>query len=680
MEGLQQPDHLLLQHAGHQPLAAFLARLVERIDRHGDGDAVLRVAGLVQVSRRTVDAAQPDLLRERGSGDPGRFVTHQFIARQHQQAGLPLDLVPIPALERMAAVDIGRNLLGVEVVDQFVVDEDILAPRLVLQLLHLRDRLPVRGGERQRRVPVAGDECLADEDLACAVRIDLRERDPAIAVDRDAVERGPFERNDLRRLLLPVRVEQLRLDHVTRDARQPLRLDRRDPATVEARGLDQFGRDDPAAGLLRQVRTGVPVEADAARSEIPLVVVALQPDVAEQPRQHRQMDLLVARRRPIDPPAVLGNDRMELRVDVAPLADPARRDEVVAQQLLLLAIGEPVRTLGAAARLEPLPQVQGADEFRLLVVEFPMRLIGALRLFERPVAHILDAERTRDHQHLGEGLAVARFENHPADPWIERQLGEFAADRRQRVGVVDRAQFGQQLVAVGDRPARRGVEERKVLDRSEPECLHAQDHAGQRRAQDLRIGEARPLREVGLVVEPDADAVADPAAPPCPLVRRRLADRLDEQLLDLVAVAVALDPRRAGIDHVADAGNRQRGLRHVRRQHDAARAVRFEHAVLLLLVEAREQRHDLDTGRVMPTQVLGGLADLAFAGQEDQHVAAAGRPDGAVGAAAPELVDRIADRVVQAVVAAFLGTVASAVRPDRGGRKPRSPVPGRSMT
>ncbi len=311
---------------------------------------------------------------------------------------------------------------------------------------------------------------------------------------------------------------------------------------------------------------------------------------------------------------------------------------------------------------------------------FSMRLIGGLSLLERPIAHVLHAERARDHQHLGERFAVARFENHPADPRIERQLRELAADRRQRIGVVDRAELGQQLVAIGDRPARRRIEEREVLDRAEAERLHPQDHAGQRRAQDLRIGEARPLREVGLVIEPDADAVADPAAPPCPLVRGRLADRLDQQLLDLVAVAVALDPRRAGIDHVADARHGQRGLGDVRGQHDAARAVRLEHAILFLLVQAREQRHDLDAGRVVPAQVIGGFADLALAGQEDQHVAAAGRPQRAVGAAAPELVDRIADRIVRGRSRGSPRTAANAARPGRAGPRPGSPAPDRSQT
>jgi hypothetical protein len=54
--------------------------------------------------------------------------------------------------------------------------------------------------------------------------------------------------------------------------------------------------------------------------------------------------------------------------------------------------------------------------------------------------------------------------------------------------------------------------------------LHAQDHAGQRRAQDLGVGEARAAVEVLFVVQADADAVGHAAAAAGALVGRRLAD------------------------------------------------------------------------------------------------------------------------------------------------------------
>ena len=133
----------------------------------------------------------------------------------------------------------------------------------------------------------------------------------------------------------------------------------------------------------------------------------------------------------------------------------------------------------------------------------------------------------------------------------------------------------------------------KTLDVGQVQRFHAQDDAGQRRAQHFRIGEARPGVEIRFVVQADADALRHPAAAAGPLVGRCLRDLFDLQLLDLVAVRIALDPRQPGVDHVADARHGQRGFGHVGRQHDAPLAAgRLEDAVLLASRQAREQRQD----------------------------------------------------------------------------------------
>ena len=62
---------------------------------------------------------------------------------------------------------------------------------------------------------------------------------------------------------------------------------------------------------------------------------------------------------------------------------------------------------------------------------------------------------------------VARGEHDAADPRIERQLRELAAQRRQRARRIDGVELLQQLVAVGDRPRRRRIEERKRGDVAE---------------------------------------------------------------------------------------------------------------------------------------------------------------------------------------------------------------------
>ena len=140
--------------------------------------------------------------------------------------------------------------------------------------------------------------------------------------------------------------------------------------------------------------------------------------------------------------------------------------------------------------------------------------------------------------------------------------------------LVDRAEFGQRLPAVGDRARIGRFEEREILDAAQAERQHAQDHAGQRGAADFRIGVARPRLEIGFGIQPVAGARRDASAAALALVGAGLADRFDVQAVELLPRAVALDAREAGIDHVVDARHRQRGFGDVGRQHDAALAAR----------------------------------------------------------------------------------------------------------
>ena len=628
---------------------------------------------------------------------------HQLFAGEFEQVRVLARGLAIPGLETRAGADVGRQLLVVEGVDQLVVHQHVLPARLVFQLFHLGDELLVGSEERQARLPLPAHQRLADEDLARGMRIDLAEVDATVVVDDQAVERGPLQRRDLRGLLLPVRVQQLFLEQVAADLLDPLRLDGSDAPAEEPRCLDQLGRDDPAPGLLVQVGARVLVELDAARAQIPVFLVALGAHVAQQAREHREVDLLVAGGGGVELPAVLGHHREQLGVDVAPLAQAADADEVLPQQRFVLAVAElvgglrcrgrigglvrsrqalghgqaglgaralPGGTLGsfflrpgrrqagrAAARLvDPLPELEVAAEFALLVVELGMRLVGLLLRLQRAVAHVLHRQRRGDHQHLLQRLALARLQDHAAHARVERQARQLHAHGRELVGVVHRAQFAQQLVAVGDGAARRRLDERELRHIAQVQRLHAQDDAGQRRAQDFRIGEARAAVEVCLVVEADADAVRHAPATAGALVGGRLAHRLDQQLLHLATETVALDPCRTCVDDVTDARHGERGLGHVGGQHDAPPGVAFEDAVLLGLRQAGEERQHLGiahhwlVGEVL-AQMVGGLADLALAGQEDQDVAAR--------IAGPEFIHAVGDGFVQAVVAAVLeGTVA----------------------
>ena len=133
----------------------------------------------------------------------------------------------------------------------------------------------------------------------------------------------------------------------------------------------------------------------------------------------------------------------------------------------------------AFAVIDPFPQLQVARKLALLVVKLNVRLIRLLLGLHRAVAHILHAQSRSNHQHFVERTAAARFQNHAAHARVQRQFGEFLAHRRQLVGRIHGAKFGQQLIAVSNRATRGSFDKRELFDHAQVQRLHAQDHAGQ---------------------------------------------------------------------------------------------------------------------------------------------------------------------------------------------------------
>ena len=217
---------------------------------------------------------------------------------------------------------------------------------------------------------------------------------------------------------------------------------------------------------------------------------------------------------------------------------------------------------------------------------------------------------------------------------VSRRAAGLGADL-QGAELLEQLHTGLDVALVGR------VHEREPTDVAEPERGHLQDDRGQVGAQDLGVGELRAGLEVLLGVEPDADARLDTAAAALALVGGGLADRLDGEPLHLGAVGVARDPGVAGVDDVADARDRQRGLRDVGGEHDPSPGVRREDPVLLGRRQPREQRDHL-VGRGQPrrrgglAEHVGGVPDLPLPRQEDQDVA---------GPLAHQLLDRVDDRL-----------------------------------
>jgi hypothetical protein len=125
---------------------------------------------------------------------------------------------------------------------------------------------------------------------------------------------------------------------------------------------------------------------------------------------------------------------------------------------------------------------------------------AAWRCSARSLARVLDAEEGRDRQHLAQGAVLARRDQHARQLRVHRQARHGAADRREAALRVDRAQFLQYLPAIGDGACVGGFEKGKLLDPSETQRQHPQDHVGKTGAQDFRIGVARPRLVVGLGV------------------------------------------------------------------------------------------------------------------------------------------------------------------------------------
>ena len=376
-QALEQGLDLVLEHAGHQPFGAVFAHLIQCEQRHFHGHAVTRIAGLVQIRRATIHTAQADGAREQVGRDAGRFVPHQFFPADLQQPGLTLAGAAEPFFQLVRIGDISRNLRIVEGVDQLVIHQHVLPARLVLQLLNLPHHLAVGGQKRQRRFPIVAHQRLTNEDLARADRIDTVVIHAAVVVDHDAVERGAFQRHHLAGLLLPVRIQQLLAQQVTTHLFQPLRLDIGNAAAEQARGLHQLRAGNPAPGLLAQVRARMAPELDAARAQIPVFVLALDTDVAQQARQHALVQLGVAGWRHIVLPALLARHRQQLAVDVAPFAHAAHVDEVLAQQGFVLAIAELVGWCGAGS-------AYGVG--RLQTGCLRLRALACARLAPRPLA------------------------------------------------------------------------------------------------------------------------------------------------------------------------------------------------------------------------------------------------------------------------------------------------------
>ena len=169
--------------------------------------------------------------------------------------------------------------------------------------------------------------------------------------------------------------------------------------------------------------------------------------------------------------------RMQLAVQLAPFPQPQVGQETLVAVLHQLAIGLP-----AGKRLfEPLPDREVSEEIGFFVEKFSVRLRHRLLFVHRTLARILYRERGGNDQHFAQGPLLFRRHQHARNTRIDRQLGELPAGRRNLARLVHRAQFGEQLIAIGNHARRWRIDKRKVLDLAQVQRAHAQNHRSERR-------------------------------------------------------------------------------------------------------------------------------------------------------------------------------------------------------
>ena len=196
VQRLAQHLHLLLEHAGHQPLTARLLHLVQGVQRDRDRQAIARIARLVQVGGSAVHPAQADHLGECLCRDARRLVPHQLLGGELEHIGVVSPGDAVPALQRRQAAHVLPKVLAVIGLDQGIVDQQVLATRLVLQRLHRADGLSVVWQEGKALVPLGWHvplhQSLADEDLPGQRSVQLGEAHASIGIHQQAVQRGPL--------------------------------------------------------------------------------------------------------------------------------------------------------------------------------------------------------------------------------------------------------------------------------------------------------------------------------------------------------------------------------------------------------------------------------------------------------------------------------------------------------
>ncbi|MNG80788.1 hypothetical protein D3C79_394270 [compost metagenome] len=484
-----------------------------------------------------------------------------------------------PVIKMTPGHHIARYPLVVETEQGFVIHQNVAATRFMFQLFHFGAQLEVGAEEGMSRLPVAFHQRMADKQLTAQQRINSAVIDWPRSDNRQPKQCHFFIGHHRALGFRPVRFAITVFHQVLGQRFNPLRLDACGDAAPQAAGFHQFGHHRPLRRLLEQAGAGEDREPGVAGTGKLLLVGILLADVRQQPGEQRGMHAAVIGRLAVNRQPQFFHHLAQLGVDILPFAHPQVVKEIIAAQPTELAGGVLFLLL-----FQVVPQVNVGQEVRVFVGEAAVFLVRRLLFVHRPLSRILDRQRGGDDHHLTHAAALLRFQYHARQARIDRQLRQLAALRGELVmaifGRFNRTQLFQQAHAVQNIALVRRFDKRECGDIPQPERRHLQDNRRQVGAQDLRIGKLWPRQEILFGVQADTDTVRHAATAALTLVGGSLRHRLDRQALDLGAETVAADACGARIDDILDARHRQRGFRHVGRQHNAAAMMRLKHPVL----------------------------------------------------------------------------------------------------
>src|SRR5690625_2848725 len=91
---------------------------------------------------------------------PG-LMLHQKLARQKQALLLVFGQSTVPALQSCSLINIGRNLLLVELINELLVNENIRAPGAMLEVFYILDQTLIMSIKIQPCAQLARDQALA---------------------------------------------------------------------------------------------------------------------------------------------------------------------------------------------------------------------------------------------------------------------------------------------------------------------------------------------------------------------------------------------------------------------------------------------------------------------------------------------------------------------------------------